>query len=161
VTGAARTSNVLLGISGLANGAELTLLFNLPSTPNIIANIRNSIVGNPIISTFRTGGFVQALFEYVFDAATVSWLPKFFATPPGTPYIASGVDPTITSTGDLAAVLTAGVATPIIKIWVDATEGSSQVWILKDSTAATDAGSVQRPNDYNASTNAKVWFRAA
>lgn len=159
VAGAARTSNVLLAINGIANGARLSLLFNLPTTPNIIANIRNSIVGNPVISTFRTGGFLQALFEYVFDTDTSAWVPTFFATPPGTAYIASGIDPSITTTGDLAAILTAGVAAPIIKIWVDANDGTSQVWILRDSTAATEAG-VQRPNDYNASTNAKVWFRA-
>lgn len=159
VSGDARTSNVLLAISGIANGARLSVLFNLPSTPNIVANIRNAIIGNPVISTFRTGGFLQALFEYVFDESTAAWLPTFYATPPGTPYIASGIDPSITSTAQLAAIATASVTAPIIKIWVDATEGTSQVWILRDSTAATESG-VQRPNDYNASTNAKVWFRA-
>lgn len=32
-------------------------------------------------------------------------------------------------------------------------------WVLKSSTAASDGVSVQRGNDYNGVTNAKVWFK--
>lgn len=68
-------------------------------------------------------------------------------------------DEGITSLVDLAAVSTAGLTVPAIRGWVETSTGLAQAWRLVASTAATADG-VQRPNDYNATTNAKVWFLA-
>lgn len=73
----------------------------------------------------------------------------------------TGVDATITSEAGLAAVTTTNLTVPVIKVWVNAATVTLQVWLLKAGTDATEAGSVLRPTDYNASTNAKVWYRAA
>lgn len=72
----------------------------------------------------------------------------------------TGVDTSITTLAQLAAIPTVNLTPPVIKIWVQASDGLAQTWQLRVSTAATDPGSVQRPTDYNASTNAKVWFKA-
>lgn len=72
----------------------------------------------------------------------------------------TGVDSSITSEATLAAVITANLTVPVVKVWVNAADLTIQVWVLKAGTDATSAGSVRRPNDYNASTNAKVWYRA-
>lgn len=73
---------------------------------------------------------------------------------------ASGVDPSITSWAQLAAIPTAGVAKPIVKVWVDAVTHASRVTELRAGTDATDtANGVQRPDDYGAS-NQFVWFQA-
>lgn len=69
-------------------------------------------------------------------------------------------DAGITSLSDLAAVITTTLATGTIRAWIQASDGTEQVWRLIASTEATADG-VQRPNDYNADTNAKVWFKAS
>ncbi len=74
----------------------------------------------------------------------------------------SPVDPTISSWDQLAAVPTVGMAVGTIKLWVDSSAGVLRATQLLAGTDATDQPSgVQRPNDYNAATNAKVWFNKA
>lgn len=82
IAGAARTSNILLGIAGIADGAQLALIVNLPSTPDIVLNVKNALVGNATISTLQTGSVLQALMEYYFDESASAWVPKFYALPP-------------------------------------------------------------------------------
>lgn len=72
----------------------------------------------------------------------------------------SGVDASITSWALLAAIPTAGVAKPIVKVWVDAVTHANRVTELRAGTDATDtANGVQRPNDYGPS-NQFVWYQA-
>ena len=61
-------------------------------------------------------------------------------------------------TGYLDGIATVGVAAGV---WVKFTRAGAQPeeWELVAGTDATDAGVYQRPTDYNASTNAKVWIR--
>lgn len=73
-------------------------------------------------------------------------------------YQANGAS--ISSLATLSAIATTGLTTPVIRVWVQSSDATSQTWVLKAGTDATDTGSVQRPDDYNASTNAKVWYRA-
>jgi hypothetical protein len=82
--------------------------------------------------------------------------------PPGTPGSgpSASIDTGITSLADLAAVATVNLIAPALRYWVQASDGTSQTWQLLASTAATSEG-VQRPNDYNDLTNAKVWFKAS
>jgi hypothetical protein len=69
------------------------------------------------------------------------------------------VTSTITSLSDLAAIATVGLTPPIIRCWILASGMTFQVWQLKSGSDATGPG-VQRPNDFNLSTNAKVWYQA-
>lgn len=72
----------------------------------------------------------------------------------------SGVDPTITSTTLLAAIPTVGKSVPVVKVWVQSSDLSSQTWQLQAGTDANDpTNGVVRPSDYNGATNAKVWYR--
>lgn len=82
--------------------------------------------------------------------------------PPGAPGVgpSASVDANIHTLADLAAVTTTNLIAPAIRIWILAADGSEQVWQLLASDAATAEG-VQRPNDFNALTNMKVWFRSA
>lgn len=73
-------------------------------------------------------------------------------------YQANGAS--ITSLATLSAISTTGLTVPVIRLWIQTSDGTSQMWVLKTGTDATDTGSVQRPDDYNASTNAKIWYRA-
>ena len=72
----------------------------------------------------------------------------------------TGVDASITTLAQLAAIPTTNLTPPVVKVWVLEADGTSQVWRLLASTAATVAGSIQRPDDYSAS-NEKVWFKAS
>lgn len=58
----------------------------------------------------------------------------------------------------LAAIVTTGLALPYTRIFYVTDADEVQAWQLRVSTAATEAGQVQRPADYSAS-NARVWFR--
>lgn len=73
----------------------------------------------------------------------------------------SGVDPSITTLAQLAAVPTINLTPPVVKVWILEADGSTQVWRLLAGTDATVSGSIQRPDDYAASTNEKVWYRAS
>ncbi len=68
----------------------------------------------------------------------------------------------ITSITDLRAVATFNLVTPALRAWVDATSGDEQVWRLLPGTDADDPDNgIVRPGDYNGTTNAKIWYRAA
>lgn len=113
--------------AGLFRGNTVNLGSCLCSEPQILATLNNNI------------------------AAFFTW----FAANGG-----SVVDPAIDSWSDLAAVATTGIAVGALKIWVDASisPGVLKATQLVAGTEATDtANGIQRPDDYNAATNAKYW----
>ncbi len=67
---------------------------------------------------------------------------------------------TITSlssgSGSLSAVPTANGAAALNSLFAFLNGTIPQIWLLRAGTDATGDG-IQRPNDYNASTNAVVW----
>lgn len=72
------------------------------------------------------------------------------------------IDPAITTWDLLAAVPTTNVAVGAIKLWINAGDapGAFKIVQLRAGTDATDtANGVQRPNDYDPATNAKVWYQ--
>lgn len=71
----------------------------------------------------------------------------------------SGIDTSITSVTDLAAVPTTQLTLPVIKEWINAADGTFQVWYGYLSTAETGDG-IQRANDF---TDARpfTWFRSS
>ncbi len=81
---------------------------------------------------------------------------------PGAPGVGptAAIDTNITSLVDLAAVATVNLNAPSVRYWIMAADGTTQVWQLLASTAATNEG-VQRPNDFALLTNEKVWFKAS
>jgi hypothetical protein len=81
VNGVARTSAIILPVAGMANGAKLVLVLNLPSTPGIILNIYSGTSLNPIISTITTGSVLNAVLEYYYDAILVAWVPYRYTLP--------------------------------------------------------------------------------
>ena len=82
IAGAARTFNVLLGIAGIKDGSKLDLILNLPSTANIVVNVKSGPSTNPTISTVQTGSVLQALLSYYYDADAVAWVPESYLLPP-------------------------------------------------------------------------------
>lgn len=72
----------------------------------------------------------------------------------------TGVDATITTEAELGALVTSNLTVPVVKVWVLIPDLTIQLWVLRAGTDATAAGSVRRPDDYHATTNAKVWYRA-
>ncbi len=81
--------------------------------------------------------------------------------PPGAPGVGptASIDANIHTLADLAAVTTTNLIAPAIRIWIMAADGTEQIWQLLASGADTAEG-VQRPNDWDALTNLKVWFRS-
>lgn len=75
--------------------------------------------------------------------------------------VASKWDAGITSLVDLAAVSTISLNPIAIRAWINADDGTEQVWRLLASQAVTDGVSIQRPNDFDPVNNAKVWFKAS
>ncbi len=82
--------------------------------------------------------------------------------PPGAPGVGptASIDANIHTLADLAAVTTTNLIAPAIRIWINAADETTQIWQLLASAADT-AEAVQRPLDFNALTNSKVWFRAS
>lgn len=72
----------------------------------------------------------------------------------------SGVDPDVTSLAELSAVATVALTPPVVKVWVQESDGTMQTWRLLAGTDATVPGSIQRPDDYGGG-NQKVWYRAS
>ena len=73
-----------------------------------------------------------------------------------------GFSSTINSVGtgtgtSLESVPTVGVSVPAMRMFVTS-GGELQTWVLTSGTTANDA-THQRPSDYNASTNARVWTK--
>jgi hypothetical protein len=161
ITGVAGTRNLLVSTTGLPAGArvDIAVVFNTAAN-NIVINARTSTIGGTLLFTFtRSASETNLLLRLVADGAGGFATTGMVVYP--TPVIAgSGVDATITSYADLAALSTVGLTPPVIKVWILTAETTVQVWRLLAGTDATVSGSIQRPDDYNASTNAKVWYRA-
>lgn len=67
----------------------------------------------------------------------------------------------ITSWATLAELPTVALATGTIKLWVDSASGVFIVTQLRVGVDATDVPSgIQRPSDFDATTNARVWYSA-
>jgi hypothetical protein len=71
----------------------------------------------------------------------------------------TGIDPAVTTTALLQAVPTTGLPLGTIKHWVESATMLNNVDVLKASTDPVADGGVP-PDDFNAATNAKGWFRA-
>lgn len=84
-------------------------------------------------------------------------------TPPGTPGVgpAASIDTNIHSVAELAMVATVNLIAPSIRIWINTEDSTEQVWQLLASDVSVASEGVQPPNDFNAVTNAKCWFRSA
>src|ERR1017187_4256094 len=74
--------------------------------------------------------------------------------PPSTTNNTPTVDPNIHSLSDLLNVSTINLLPPVVKLWVNAGDGTNQVWVLE----ANGAG--HQPSDFNATTNIKSWYVA-
>ena len=127
-------------INSLSGQFQLIAGATSPKTLTILNSVAFSGVDGSTL-TISTGG---TLGTAAFTAAT--------------DYQANGAS--IETVANLAALATTGLTVPVIRVWIQTSDGTVQTWILRAGTDATDAGSVQRPNDYNGSTNAKVWYRA-
>ena len=68
----------------------------------------------------------------------------------------SGVDATIESVADLAAIPMVGKTLPIVKVWTDETSLTAEIWRAMLGSDATGPG-VQRADDY--ATSGVVWYR--
>lgn len=74
VGGTARTSDVLLPIVGLTDGALQRLVLNLPTTLGITLQIKNNFVGGQILQTITTGGQTYIVLYFFFDADLQTWV---------------------------------------------------------------------------------------
>lgn len=70
----------------------------------------------------------------------------------------SGVDPSIGTLAQLAAIPTTTLTPPVIKLWMNESTGMLETWRLLAGTDATASG-IQRPDDWAASQ--KVWYQAS
>jgi len=91
--------------------------------------------------------------------ASRGWLLDTASSASPSPYPVV-VNTGITSWAQLAAVTTTTLPLASVIAWVEASTLILIVTQLLAGTDATDtANGVQRPNDFNSSTNAKVWFQ--
>lgn len=71
----------------------------------------------------------------------------------------SGVNQSVTSWTELAAIATAALSIPQVIVWVNAADDSFHVTQLRAGTDATDtAAGIQRPDDYNDPANTRCWY---
>lgn len=74
VSGAARTSNIILGVSGVVPGATLTVLALMPGTADIVLNFKSTSVGQPTLMTLNSNaGIARNLLRFVFHDG--AWYP--------------------------------------------------------------------------------------
>lgn len=70
----------------------------------------------------------------------------------------SNVDPTITTTAQLAAIPMVGASLPVVKVWVQASDLSAQIWQAQLGSDASDpTNGVIRADDW--ATSGVVWYR--
>lgn len=75
---------------------------------------------------------------------------------------AAVTDEDVTSWAELMAVETVALGTGTIKTWIEESTGIWKVTQLRAGTDATDTASgVARPDDYDATSNARVWYQAS
>jgi hypothetical protein len=90
------------------------------------------------------------------------WVRSTISGGGGTYTVEIAVDPAITSWAELGAVATVALPVGSAKAWVEATTEILKVVVLRTSDAATDTASgLKRPDDYNGTTNAKVWHQSS
>ena len=107
--------------------------------------------GCAALGQFPIGAIPQAL--YIEKLGTSTGI----VTPGGSQ---SGLDLTITTWAELAAVVTSGVGLPFVKIWIEEATGLEHIVRLLAGTDATDtANGIQRPDDYDAASNARIWYQ--
>jgi hypothetical protein len=82
--------------------------------------------------------------------------PTYNPAGPPSQGVAEKFDVGITSLSDLASVVTTNLLPGAIRQWVNAADGTYQVWQTALSSAATGDG-IQRANDWAAS--GQVWFK--
>ncbi len=71
------------------------------------------------------------------------------------------INTSITSWTELMAIPTTSIATGSTLLWVESDSGLERATQIRESTEATDIPSgIARPDDYDASTNPRVWFQA-
>ncbi len=86
--------------------------------------------------------------------------PLYGVTAPGT-YLQSGFRSDVSTWAELAPLFTAGATLPVIIEWYDPIDSVMRTCVLMAGTDPTDTSiGVQRPDDYNGSTNAVVWYQA-
>ena len=89
--------------------------------------------------------------------ASRGWLGEYGGVAPTYPVV---INSNITSWAQLAAVGTTALSVSSVIAWIEAATLILMVTQLLAGTDATNtAAGVQRPSDYNASTNAKVWYQ--
>lgn len=106
-------------------------------------------------SQFRLrDGWLNDPLQGITNPTMPSLIPANFM-PQTVPFVATVSQLTGSGTNSLAAIPTTVLPTPYV---IEVTIGYDQRWELQAGTFATAVG-VQRPNDYNAVTNAKVWVQ--
>jgi len=161
VSGAAGTRNFIVAVAGLVAGAQVDIatVFAGGAANGITINVYAVSLSGALLFTFaRNAGETNVLFKLTADGAGGFVDVTEVVFPPTA--IPSPVDNSIVDLAGLAAVATVFLTVPFIKIWVDSSDGTTQTWVLRAGTDATSSG-VQQPNDFNLSTNAKVWYRAS
>lgn len=76
VNGSARTSNIIVSVAGVSEGAQCQIRLNLPNTPNIIIALISGNTGLPQIfplSIYTSGGSPNAIWRIVYDGT--EWVP--------------------------------------------------------------------------------------
>lgn len=81
VVGTADTFNGILGINGVQDGAELTIMWGLPATENIVVNIRSGVLGNPVLCEVDTGNVLTGRTKFYYNAQTAAWVGMAYNFP--------------------------------------------------------------------------------
>jgi hypothetical protein len=151
VLGSNQARDNLTGGTGSLNlsGFTLTLSSSYPAATPTKGRI---MVGNGSAWVPLTVGTDT----HVLTADSVEALGVKWAAAVGGGSGSGSYDITITSLANLAAKPTVGL--PLGTLITFFVVNELQDWILTNSSTVTSAG-VQRPNDYNASSNVKAWFR--
>lgn len=131
-----------------------------------VANFNTTPISNLIGNDAFLRGMAEVRWNSSGYGQSAKWVPitidnavdRPTDSGPG-PASISGVDQTITTIADLAAIPTTSLTPPIIKVWVDLSNTTLQVWVLLAGTTDTEVGTTQRPSDYHDTTNQKVWYK--
>lgn len=154
--------NIILDPTGLTKGTRLDVAVTMSSLANgSTVNFYNASTGGALLLTFqKLNSEANALFRFAYDGAGLFVVVEQVVYPQATPEVNS-IDVNIRDEAQLAAVATTLLTPPVIRIWIQTVDNTTQTWILRAGTDAAEAGSIVRPVDYDGSTNAKVWYRAA
>lgn len=77
----------------------------------------------------------------------------------GVPFLSTVTDISGVTNAFLSAVPTTGITPNYAVQFLNSSTSLVEEWVLKAGTDASDGISIQRPNDYDGSTNAKVWYK--